>query len=130
MQWTWGSGRKQQLGFDLEEAVEPIKVAVAALEEASAVAVACCASSTAVLTDAGEVVTWGETSHGQLGRASSASYVGVVVDNLPACPVVQIACGRHHMVWRRRGVCGVVPAAFWLPPGLRFNFPLRLSRRV
>jgi len=94
--WTWGEGSHHQLGLGAtSNAQQPVKVS--ALKEPAA-KVATGATSSACITLKGQVFTWGDGIHGELGQGSthSAEYPVQVKGRLEGTQVVQISMGHHH----------------------------------
>ncbi|KAG7480224.1 putative E3 ubiquitin-protein ligase HERC6 [Solea senegalensis] len=92
-----GANKCGQLGLNRldEKGRFNIRV-VPALRPLSISSMSCGESHSAVLTKDGDVFTFGDGSHGQLGHSSSANEVRPrLVDGLNG-PASQISCGRNH----------------------------------
>jgi len=96
--YTWGDGTNGKLGHgDETEHLAP--TLVQSLANHRIIQIACGDFHSAVLTDAGEVYTWGEGNYGQLGHgASVTTYTKplLVGQPLQGCHVIKIACGSNH----------------------------------
>ena len=104
--WTWGSGFRGQLGHGLlhgrkKSANRPRRVQFP--EGHSICAVASGGFHCVALTDSGELFSWGDNAHGQLGYRE----VGVDCQPIPRylalrratgqqIQVKELACGQHH----------------------------------
>ncbi|KAG2273197.1 hypothetical protein Bca52824_067752 [Brassica carinata] len=112
---TWGSNREGQLGYtSVDTQATPRKVTSL---KAKIVAVSAANKHTAVVSDCGEVFTWGCNKEGQLGYGTSNSasnYFPRLVDYLKGKVFTAISSAKYHtLVLRRRRVflsffCGQV----------------------
>ena len=98
--YAWGNTQNGRLGFgQCDEGVQWIPGRVVVLDADFTVYTCCGAASTAVLTDSGDVYTFGCGSHGALGRnvgsQKDAFLPGIV--ELPQ-PASRVACGGYHMM--------------------------------
>ncbi|ETV75315.1 hypothetical protein, variant 1 [Aphanomyces astaci] len=94
--YAWGSGSSGQLGTrdELDYAV-PVKVDL----EAELVTVTTGGGHSAGWTASGQLYTWGDDSHGQLGRVSSSLSSPLRVQHVEGLPPIQVAsCGWWHTV--------------------------------
>ena len=72
--WTWGLGEYGQLGVGTTELhAVPVRVRVPSEHGAQAAAISCGGAHTAVVTDRGELFSWGCGDRGQLGHGDRAS---------------------------------------------------------
>eukprot|EP00698_Gefionella_okellyi_P000351 TRINITY_DN1029_c0_g1_i4.p1 TRINITY_DN1029_c0_g1~~TRINITY_DN1029_c0_g1_i4.p1 ORF type:complete len:588 (-),score=70.43 TRINITY_DN1029_c0_g1_i4:829-2592(-) len=92
--YTWGCGTNGPLGHGDEENVfYPKRVSV--LHKKFVVRVSCRWSHCAVVTDTGDVYTWGWGGEGRLGHGDTEPrYVPTRVDGLP--PVSRVSCGGRY----------------------------------
>mmetsp|Transcript_12114 Transcript_12114/g.48750 ORF Transcript_12114/g.48750 Transcript_12114/m.48750 type:complete len:602 (+) Transcript_12114:67-1872(+) len=95
--YTWGHGANGKLGHgDEANQLKPKKV-----EGIDVVAMQVCCGDfhSALLTDTGEVYTWGEGNYGQLGHGKAISQFNKplkIAGPLSGRVIVQIACGANH----------------------------------
>lgn len=97
--YTWGSNREGQLGYTSVD-TQPTPRRVTSLK-ARVVAVAAANKHTAVLTDAGEVFTWGCNREGQLGYGTSNSasnYTPRAVEYLKGKIFSSVSAAKYHTV--------------------------------
>mmetsp|Transcript_18157 Transcript_18157/g.23892 ORF Transcript_18157/g.23892 Transcript_18157/m.23892 type:complete len:547 (+) Transcript_18157:211-1851(+) len=94
--YSWGRGEDGQLGLgDTNDQDTP--VAVDALRGKEVSQIACGSGHTVVLTEVGEVFTWGRGDDGRLGHGDNGwKYVPRPVQALAGKVVVQITCGSYH----------------------------------
>ncbi|XP_037631297.1 probable E3 ubiquitin-protein ligase HERC6 [Sebastes umbrosus] len=92
-----GANKSGQLGLNRVDEKGRFNICmVPALKPLGVSFISCGEAHTAVLTQDGEVFTFGEGSHGQLGHRSSANEVRPrLLDGLDG-PASQISCGRRH----------------------------------
>ncbi|XP_036006079.1 probable E3 ubiquitin-protein ligase HERC6 isoform X1 [Fundulus heteroclitus] len=92
-----GANKSGQLGLNRVDENGRFNICVVpALRRLDVSVISCGESHTAVLTKEGNVFTFGDGSHGQLGHNSTTKEVlPKLVDGLGG-PASQIACGRHH----------------------------------
>ncbi|CAM6101074.1 unnamed protein product [Calypogeia fissa] len=97
--YTWGSNREGRLGYPSVD-TQPTPRRVSTLK-ARVVAVAAANKHSAVLTEAGEVYTWGCNTEGQLGYGTSNSisnYIPRVVECLKGKKLVAISTAKYHTI--------------------------------
>ncbi|XP_077157025.1 putative E3 ubiquitin-protein ligase HERC6 isoform X2 [Paroedura picta] len=96
--YGWGRNNAQQLGLSQSDPREQIfkPRSVAALRNLDVVYISCGNDHTAVLTQSGDVFTFGDDSAGQLGSRSSAEKQGPQKVDLIDSPVSLLACGSYH----------------------------------
>ncbi|CAN4091448.1 unnamed protein product [Withania somnifera] len=97
--FTWGSNREGQLGYTSVD-TQPTPRRVSSLRS-KVVAVAAANKHTAVVSDLGEVFTWGCNKEGQLGYGTSNSasnYAPRVVEYLKEKAFVRVAAAKYHTV--------------------------------
>ncbi|XP_024983096.1 uncharacterized protein LOC112519285 isoform X2 [Cynara cardunculus var. scolymus] len=97
--FTWGSNREGQLGYTSVD-TQPTPRRVSSLKS-KIVAVAAANKHTAVVSDSGEVFTWGCNKEGQLGYGTSNSgsnYTPRVVEYLKGKVFVAVAAAKYHTV--------------------------------
>ncbi|VFQ61139.1 unnamed protein product [Cuscuta campestris] len=97
--FTWGSNREGQLGYTSVD-TQPTPRRVNSLRSA-VVAVAAANKHTAVVTDSGEVFTWGCNKEGQLGYGTSNSasnYTPRVVEYLKGKFFTGVAAAKYHTI--------------------------------
>mmetsp|Transcript_59707 Transcript_59707/g.141340 ORF Transcript_59707/g.141340 Transcript_59707/m.141340 type:complete len:438 (-) Transcript_59707:102-1415(-) len=98
--WTWGAGENGELGTG-KTVSETIPTMVGEVRGEKVAQVAMGGYHGALLTENGEVLTWGRGVHGQLGHGTrQQELVPRVVKGLP--PAAQVACGGGHTVVRGR----------------------------
>lgn len=119
--FTWGSNREGQLGYTSVD-TQPTPRRVTTLK-ARVVAAAVANKHSAVLTEAGEVFTWGCNREGQLGYGTSNSasnHVPRVVEYLKGKTFLAVSAAKYHTV-----VLGLEGEVFtW---GYKLVMPRRLS---
>ncbi|KAK4282113.1 hypothetical protein QN277_013527 [Acacia crassicarpa] len=97
--FTWGSNREGQLGYPSVD-TQPTPRRVASLRS-KIVAVAAANKHTAVVSDLGEVFTWGCNREGQLGYGTSNSasnYTPHVVEYLKGKNLTGVSAAKYHTV--------------------------------
>eukprot|EP00741_Cyanophora_paradoxa_P018855 tig00021098_g18201.t1 len=96
--FTWGKGNFGQLGHGSnQDQSTPARVAKLAGKRATGVATGGC--HTVVLTDEGEVYTWGLGGCGQLGHGSTKDdWLPGLVKGLQGTRAVRVACGEEFTV--------------------------------
>eukprot|EP00250_Pteridium_aquilinum_P020342 c24788_g3_i2 orf=632-4153(+) len=119
--FTWGSNREGQLGYTSVD-TQPTPRRVTTLR-ARVVAAAVANKHSVVLTEAGEVFTWGCNREGQLGYGTSNSasnHVPRVVEYLKGKNLVAVSAAKYHTV-----VLGLEGEVFtW---GYKLVMPRRVS---
>ncbi|KAL6974736.1 hypothetical protein U1Q18_013042 [Sarracenia purpurea var. burkii] len=97
--FTWGSNREGQLGYtSVDTQPTPRRVS---LLRSKIVAVAAANKHTAVVSESGEVFTWGCNKEGQLGYGTSNSasnYTPRVVEYLKGKVFIGVAAAKYHTV--------------------------------
>ncbi|KAK6139748.1 hypothetical protein DH2020_026508 [Rehmannia glutinosa] len=97
--FTWGSNREGQLGYTSVD-TQPTPRRVSSLK-ARIVAVAAANKHTAVVSEAGEIYTWGCNKEGQLGYGTSNSasnYTPRVVEYLKGKSFVEVSAAKYHTI--------------------------------
>ncbi|KAK7315561.1 hypothetical protein VNO77_34114 [Canavalia gladiata] len=97
--FTWGSNREGQLGYTSVD-TQPTPRRVTSLR-AKVIAVAAANKHTSVVSDIGEVFTWGCNREGQLGYGTSNSasnYTPHVVESLKGKTIVSVSAAKYHTV--------------------------------
>ncbi|KAF3614707.1 hypothetical protein FXO38_35500 [Capsicum annuum] len=97
--FTWGSNREGQLGYASVD-TQPTPRRVSSLRS-KVVALAAANKHTAVVSDLGEVFTWGCNKEGQLGYGTSNSasnYAPRVVEYLKGKAFVGVAAAKYHTI--------------------------------
>ncbi|KAK9905383.1 hypothetical protein M0R45_000222 [Rubus argutus] len=97
--FSWGSNREGQLGYTSVD-TQPTPRRVSSLRS-KVVAVAAANKHTAVVSDTGEVFTWGGNREGQLGYGTSNSasnYTPRVVEYLKGKVFVGVAAAKYHTI--------------------------------
>ncbi|KAL8039930.1 hypothetical protein ABFX02_10G068500 [Erythranthe guttata] len=97
--FTWGSNREGQLGYTSVD-TQPIPRRVSSLK-ARIVAVAAANKHSAVVSEAGEIYTWGCNKEGQLGYGTSNSasnYTPRVVEYLKGKSLIGVSAAKYHTV--------------------------------
>ncbi|KAK9290069.1 hypothetical protein L1049_008233 [Liquidambar formosana] len=97
--FTWGSNREGQLGYTSVD-TQPTPRRVSSLRS-KIVAVAAANKHTAVISESGEVFTWGCNKEGQLGYGTSNSasnYTPRVVECLKGKVFTGVAAAKYHTV--------------------------------
>uniref|UniRef100_A0A6P4AWN4 uncharacterized protein LOC107433525 isoform X1 n=1 Tax=Ziziphus jujuba TaxID=326968 RepID=A0A6P4AWN4_ZIZJJ len=97
--FTWGSNREGQLGYTSVD-TQPVPRRVSSLRS-KIVAVAAANKHTAVVSEAGEVFTWGCNREGQLGYGTSNSasnYTPRVVEYLKGKVFTSVAAAKCHTI--------------------------------
>ncbi|KAL8483855.1 hypothetical protein ACS0TY_026516 [Phlomoides rotata] len=97
--FTWGSNREGQLGYTSVDS-QPTPRRVSSLK-AKIVAVSAANKHTAVVSEAGEVYTWGCNKEGQLGYGTSNSasnYNPRVVEYLKGKHFIGVSAAKYHTI--------------------------------
>ncbi|CAK9181047.1 unnamed protein product [Ilex paraguariensis] len=97
--FTWGSNREGQLGYTSVD-TQPTPRRVSSLKS-KIVAVAAANKHTAVVSESGEVLTWGCNKEGQLGYGTSNSasnYTPRVVEYLKGKAFIGVATAKCHTI--------------------------------
>uniref|UniRef100_A0A5B6ZHI1 Uncharacterized protein n=1 Tax=Davidia involucrata TaxID=16924 RepID=A0A5B6ZHI1_DAVIN len=97
--FTWGSNREGQLGYTSVD-TQPTPRRVSSLRS-KIVAVAAANKHTAVVSESGEVYTWGCNKEGQLGYGTSNSasnYTPRVVEYLKGKVFIGVAAAKYHTI--------------------------------
>lgn len=97
--FTWGSNREGQLGYTSVD-TQPTPRRVSSLK-LKIIAVAAANKHTAVVSESGEVFTWGCNREGQLGYGTSNSasnYTPRVVESLKGKDLVGVAAAKYHTI--------------------------------
>lgn len=96
MMYSWGRGEDGQLGLgDTSDQYRPVPVEV--LKDRGVVQICCGSGHTVVLTEDGEVYTWGRGDDGRLGHGDNGwKYVPRTVEALRGKNIVQVTCGSYH----------------------------------
>ncbi|XAR64848.1 hypothetical protein NMG60_11008720 [Bertholletia excelsa] len=97
--YTWGSNREGQLGYTSVD-TQPTPRRVSSLKS-KILAVAAANKHTAVVSDFGEIFTWGCNKEGQLGYGTSNSasnYTPRVVEYLKGKVFVGVAAAKYHTI--------------------------------
>ncbi|QCD97362.1 hypothetical protein DEO72_LG6g2072 [Vigna unguiculata] len=97
--FTWGSNREGQLGYPSVD-TQPTPRRVSSLRS-KIVAVAAANKHTAVVSDLGEVFTWGCNREGQLGYGTSNSasnYTPHVVESLKGKTLTRVSAAKYHTI--------------------------------
>ncbi|EPS72868.1 hypothetical protein M569_01889, partial [Genlisea aurea] len=97
--FTWGSNREGQLGYTSVD-TQPTPRRVSSLK-AKVVAVAAANKHTAVVSEAGEIYTWGCNKEGQLGYGtsnSSSNYTPRVVEYLKGRSFIGVSAAKYHTI--------------------------------
>lgn len=97
--FTWGSNREGQLGYTSVD-TQPTPRRVSALKS-KIIAVAAANKHTAVVSECGEVFTWGCNKEGQLGYGTSNSasnYMPRVVESLKGKVLSKVATAKYHTI--------------------------------
>jgi hypothetical protein len=106
--YTWGRGWDGQLGHDVITEIELEPRIVPQMENRASAAVACGRAHTVVVTDNGNVWSWGDNKAGQLGIGTLVSTcTPKLVEALEEQEVTYVVSIRAHIcvdVWYNR-VC-------------------------
>lgn len=97
--FTWGSNREGQLGYTSVD-TQPTPRRVSSLKS-KIVAVAAANKHTAVISDSGEIFTWGCNKEGQLGYGTSNSasnYTPRLVEYLKGKVFVAVSAAKYHTI--------------------------------
>ncbi|KAJ4970636.1 hypothetical protein NE237_003735 [Protea cynaroides] len=97
--FTWGSNREGQLGYTSVD-TQPTPRRVSSLKPRVS-AVAAANKHTAVVTDSGEVFTWGCNKEGQLGYGTSNSasnYIPRVVESVKFKRMTGVSTSKYHTI--------------------------------
>ena len=94
--FSWGRGEDGQLGIgDTSDQDEPTYVD--ALRGVGVQQIACGSGHTVVLTNDGEVYTWGRGDDGRLGHGDNGwKYVPRMILSLAGHVICQVTCGSYH----------------------------------
>lgn len=97
--FTWGSNREGQLGYtSVDTQATPRRVSSL---KSKIVAIAAANKHTAVVSDSGEVFTWGCNKEGQLGYGTSNSgsnYTPRLVEYLKGKVFIRVSAAKYHTV--------------------------------
>ncbi|KAK1409850.1 hypothetical protein QVD17_36379 [Tagetes erecta] len=97
--FTWGSNREGQLGYtSVDTQATPRRVSAL---KSKIVAVAAANKHTAVVSDSGEIFTWGCNKEGQLGYGTSNSgsnYTPRLVEYLKGKVFIRVSAAKYHTV--------------------------------
>ncbi|KAH9257308.1 hypothetical protein BASA81_004465 [Batrachochytrium salamandrivorans] len=122
---TWGSNEMGQLGRKLS-ASTAVQQVDGAMRKERAIQVQCTENATIVLTERGQVWSFGESTRGELGRPDCVDFylASPVRGGLYCNPITLVACGAGHVVcltqssgrpigwgWNRYGQLGFEPAS-------------------
>lgn len=95
--YTWGDGRKGQLGHPNEPSQKQVPKLVKSLSSVHVVQVACGSAHTICLTDTGVLWSWGNATNGQPGHGERQIVRTPKKIDYPDCKnIVAIACGNKH----------------------------------
>ncbi|XP_060067134.1 probable E3 ubiquitin-protein ligase HERC4 isoform X1 [Ylistrum balloti] len=97
--FSWGDNSSGQLGRgQVDEAVQRIPKLIKALVPHPVVQIACGSCHCLVLTDDGQVFSWGGNSHGQLGQGIKHSHLDTPkpIVSLKGIPIAQVVTGGSH----------------------------------
>lgn len=95
--YTWGDGRKGQLGHPNEPSQKQVPKLVKSLSSVHVVQIACGSAHTICVTDQGHLWSWGNASNGQTGHGDrQPARVPKKIDAPEARNIVAIACGNKH----------------------------------
>lgn len=103
--YTWGDGRKGQLGHTHDPSLKQTPRLVDALENVFIVQVACGGNHTVAITDTGVMYSWGWAKYGQTGHGDrQMNKIPRKIDHENAKEIVKIAAGnKHTLAINRRG---------------------------
>ena len=97
--YTWGRGWDGQLGHDIITEIELEPRLVPEMENRASAFAVCGRAHTVVITDNGNVWSWGDNKSGQLGLGHlNRSSTPKLVKSLEEQEVTQAACGADHTV--------------------------------
>ena len=97
--YTWGRGWDGQLGHDVVTEIELEPRIVPHMENRASAAVSCGNAHTVVVTDNGNVWSWGDNKCGQLGTGNLiSSATPVSLHTLEEQEITHVACGSEHTV--------------------------------
>lgn len=140
---TWGSNEMGQLGRKLPTSTA-VQQVDGAMRKERAIQVQCTESATIVLTERGQVWSFGEGTRGELGRPDCVDFylASPVRGGLYCNPITLVACGAGHVVcltqssgrpmgwgWNRYGQLGFEPNKRCEPEPVSLPFPLDLVVR-
>lgn len=93
---TWGGNRKGQLGDgQLVSCTQPKMIPQ--LKHRPVVSIACGENHSMVMTVSGNVYSWGDNVHGQLGQGDSTPrFRPELIRAIRAARAVKISCGKNH----------------------------------
>ncbi|XP_043698410.1 uncharacterized protein LOC122649110 [Telopea speciosissima] len=97
--FTWGSNREGQLGYTSVD-TQPTPRRVSSLKP-KVIAVAAANKHTAVVSESGEVFTWGCNKEGQLGYGTSNSasnYIPRVVESVKFKRMIGVSTSKYHTI--------------------------------
>ncbi|XP_042511641.1 uncharacterized protein LOC122086729 [Macadamia integrifolia] len=97
--FTWGSNREGQLGYTSVD-TQPTPRRVSSLKP-KVIAVAAANKHTAVVSECGEVFTWGCNKEGQLGYGTSNSasnYIPRVVESVKFKRMIGVSTSKYHTI--------------------------------
>jgi len=100
--YAWGNGECGQLGLPAPRMFKSFQVPQMVVRHQSVRAVSCGGTFSAVLLDSGNIFTWGDSEHGQLGHGSFVDRIALPrrVEALDeSCgEMTVLSCGYFHMI--------------------------------
>jgi alpha-tubulin suppressor-like RCC1 family protein len=97
--YTWGRGWDGQLGHDVVTEIELEPRIVPEMENRASASAACGRAHTVVITDNGNVWSWGDNKCGQLGLGNlNSTSTPKLVKSLEEQEATHVACGADHTV--------------------------------
>ncbi|KAM5191529.1 putative E3 ubiquitin-protein ligase HERC3 [Mantella aurantiaca] len=96
--FSWGAGSDGQLGHSTTEQCIPVPRFIKKLNQQKILQVSCGNQHCLALSDDGQLFTWGQNSHGQLGLGQEFSSQSSPqrVKSLEGIPVAQVTAGGFH----------------------------------
>lgn len=95
--WTWGEGRRGELGHHQEPGVKQTPQLVENLETVFVVQVSCGGSHTVAVADTGMMYSWGWAKNGQTGHGDRQMLkVPRKIEHANGSNIKMVACGNKH----------------------------------
>jgi len=101
--YAWGNGECGQLGLPAPRMFKSFNSPQMVVRHQSVNSIACGGTFSAVLLDSGNIFTWGDSEHGQLGHGSFVDRIALprkvdALEQQAAGQITNLACGYFHVV--------------------------------
>ncbi|KAM4049423.1 putative E3 ubiquitin-protein ligase HERC3 [Anomaloglossus baeobatrachus] len=96
--FSWGAGSEGQLGHSTAERSIPVPRLIKKLNQQKVLQVSCGSQHCLALSDDGQLFTWGQNAHGQLGLGQGITQQSSPqrVKSLEGIPLAQVTAGGYH----------------------------------